>query len=89
VKAIIAKAESLYNICDFEDALLLFTRGQNLAPDSSLVQTGILKGKKTISNKLYDENIFFFTGSEYFIDHLRREGKDGVEAFLNGEEQSF
>ena len=89
MKAIIAKAESLYNICDCEHALLLFTRAQYLAPDSGLVQTGILKCKKTISNKICDEDIFFFTGSKDFIDHLRREGKDGVEAFLNGEEQSF
>ena len=89
MKAIIAKAESLYNICDFEHALLLFMRGQYLAPDSSLVKTGILKCKKTISNKLCDEDIFFFTGSKYFIDHLRREGKEGVGEYLNGEEQSF
>jgi hypothetical protein len=89
VKAIIAKAESLYNICDFEHALLLFTRALYLAPESSLVQTGILKCKKTISNKLCDGDIFFFTGSKYFIDHLRREGKEGVGAYLNGEEQSF
>ena len=89
MKAIIAKAESLYNICDFEHALLLFTRGQYLAPDSSLVQTGILECKKTISNKLCDDDIFFFTGSKYFIDHLRRGGKEGVEAYLTGKEQSF
>ena len=61
----------------------------SLAPDTILVQTGILKCKKTISNKLCDEDIFFFTGSKYFIDHLRKEGKDGVKAYLNGEEQSF
>ena len=79
MKAIIAKAESLYNICDFEHAMILFTQGHYLAPDSSLVQTGIIKCKKTISNKLRDEDIFFFTGSKLFIDHLRREGKEGVE----------
>ena len=36
VKAVIAKAESLYNTCDFEHALVLFIRGQFLAPDLSI-----------------------------------------------------
>ena len=84
-----AKAESLYNICDFEHSLLLFTRSQRLAPDCSLGMTGILKCKKTISNKIYQEDVFFFRGSKYFLDHLRREGGGGVDAFLTGQEQSF
>ena len=89
VKAIIAKAESLYNICDFEYSLLLFTRGHFLAPDSSLLQTGVMKCKKTISNKLCQEDIFFVSGAKYFIDYLRREGKGGVDDFLDGKELSF
>ena len=89
MKAIIAKAESLYNICNFEHALVLFIRGQYLAPDSSVVQNGILKCKKTISNKISDEDVFFFSGSKLFFDHLRREGEGAVDAFINGVDQSF
>ena len=83
------KAESLYNICDFEHALVLFTRGQYLSQDSSLVQNGILKCKKTISNKICNENIFSFDGSTKFFNHLRKEGDGAVEAFINGENNSF
>ena len=83
------KAESLYNICDFEHALVLFTRGQNLSQDSSLVQNGILKCKKTISNKICSENIFSFDGSTKFFNHLRKEGGGAVEAYINGENNSF
>ena len=49
------KAESLYNICDFEHSLVLFTRGQYLSPDSSLVKNGISKCRK-IYNEIKDEN---------------------------------
>ena len=89
MKAIIAKAESLYNICDFEHALVLFIRGQYLAPDSSVVENGILKCKKTIINKIDDDDVFFFTGSKLFFDHLRREGDGAVDAFIAGADQSF
>ena len=83
------KAESLYNICDFEHALVLFTRGLHLAQDSSLVQNGILKCKKTISNKVCDLDIFSFHGSKKFLDHLRQEGEGAVDLFISREKQSF
>ena len=83
------KAESLYNICDFEHALVLFTRGLHLAQDSSLVQNGILKCKKTISNKVCDLDIFSFHGSKKFFDHLRQEGEGAVDLFISREKQSF
>merc|ERR1711892_1089877 len=83
VKAIIVKAESLYNVCDFEHALVLFTKGRKLAPDSDGLQAGILKCKKTILNKVCDQDVFFFLGSKHFIDYLRKQGDDSVDVFIN------
>ena len=79
----IAKAESLYNVCDFEHALVLFTKGRKLAPDSDGLQAGILKCKKTILNIVCDQDVFFFLGSKHFIDYLRKQGDDSVEVFIN------
>ena len=89
MKAIIVKAEALYSICNFEHGLVLFIRGQYLASDSIVVQNGILKCKKTISNKIGDDDVFFFSGSKYFFDHLRREGEGAVDKYINGVDQSF
>ena len=89
VKALIAKAEALYNTCDFEHALVLFTRTKFLSPDSCVAENGILKCKKTILNKIEDEDLFFFSGSKHFFDHLRKEGKGSTNAFLTGKEKSF
>ena len=66
VKAILNKAESLYNISDFEHALVQFHKGkvrfinktiitsissfQFLVPDNLEFQAGILKCRKTILN---------------------------------------
>ena len=68
---------------------MLFIRGQFLAPDSSIVENGILKCKKTIINKISDEDVFFFSGSKYFFDHLRKEGTGSVDSYLDGDVQSF
>ena len=89
MKAVLAKAESLYNTCDFEHALVLFIRGQYLASDSSVAANGTLKCKKTILNKISNEDVFFFSGSKYFFDHLRKEGAGSTDAYLNGDEKSF
>ena len=89
VKALIAKAESLYNTCDFEHALMLFIRGKFLASESSIVKNGMSKCSKTIVNKIKDQDIFFFSGSKYFFDHLRNEGDGSVDSYLNGKEKSF
>ena len=79
----------MYNSCDFEHALVLFIRGQFLAPDSSIAENGILKCKKTIINKISDEYVFFFIGSKYFFDHLRNEGTGSVDSYLHGDVESF
>ena len=76
------KAESLYNICDFEHALVLFTRGKALIPDFEGIQSGILKCRKTILNKVDPDEVFFFSGSKHFIDYLRKQGSGAVDAFI-------
>ena len=68
---------------------MLFIRGKFLAPDSSIAENGILKCKKTIINKISDEDVFFFSGSKYFFDHLRKEGTGSVDSYLNGDVQSI
>ena len=78
-------AESLYNVCEFEHALLIFTKGKKLAPDSERIEAGISKCKKTILNKVGDGDVFFFPGSKRFIDHLRKGGNSIVENFINKE----
>ena len=80
------KAESLYNLCDFEHALVLFTKGEKLAPDSDGIQAGILKCKKTILNKISDEDVFFFSGSKYFIDYLRKQGDKSIDSFISDDD---
>ena len=86
VKAIMAKAESLYNLCDFEHALVLFTKGAKLAPDSDGIQAGILKCKNTILNKISDKDVFFFSGSKHFIDYLRKQGDTSIDSFINDDD---
>ena len=81
----IAKAEALYNICDFEHSLMLFMRSKVVAPDSSVATTGISKCTKTILNKLSSQDVFFFKNSKHFFDFLRKDGSMSVEKYLNNE----
>ena len=81
----IAKAEALYNICDFEHSLVLFTRAKKVAPDSAIAQNGVSKSTKTILNKISNQSIFTFKNSRTFYDFLRREGPTSVEKFMNNE----
>ena len=84
-KALIAKAEALYNICDFEHSLMLFIRGRRVAPDSSVAATGVSKSTKTILNKISHQDVFFFKNSKHFFDFLRKDGSESVEKFLKNE----
>ena len=52
VKAILIKAESLYNTCDFERAMAFFCFGQRVAPGATLFNEGLEKCKKTIQGTL-------------------------------------
>ena len=71
VKATTVKAESLYNTCNFEHSLNIFTKGRKLAPDYERLHAGILKCRKTILDKVEDLAIFFLPDSQRFVDSLR------------------
>ena len=81
----IAKAEALYNICDFEHSLMLFIRGRRVAPDSAVAATGVSKSTKTILNKVSHQDVFLFKNSKHFFDFLRKEGFESVEKFIKNE----
>ncbi len=49
-KAILVKAEALFNICQFEHALVFFYRGQALLPESEDFRLGIQKCRKESYN---------------------------------------
>ncbi|XP_040574737.1 uncharacterized protein [Lepeophtheirus salmonis] len=59
LKAIFAKAESLYNTCKFEHALVLYHRGLKLAIDKNTFHLGIRKCCETILNCLAKDNSVF------------------------------
>ena len=78
MKVLITKAGALYELCEFEHALKFFTRAHLLAPESKLAKDGALKCRKTIMNKLENQNLFKFEGSEEIIDFLRKKTEAGT-----------
>ena len=70
-EAIWIKAESLYNNCDFEHAMAVFSRGLRISPGFDGFITGIAKCRKTIQNTLYKEDAFNFPGSTLLLEKLR------------------
>ena len=71
VEAIWIKAESLYNNCDFEHAMAVFSRGLRISPGFEGFITGIAKCRKTIQNTLYKEDCFIFPGVSLLLEKLR------------------
>ena len=73
VKAIYAKAEALYNTCQFEHALVLFHRGSRLSPDLEEFRLGIRKCRKLIQNAI-SPNVFRVRGAKCLFKIYRRLG---------------
>ena len=71
IPAVLIKGESLYNICDFEHAMVVFSSGLRIMKTHSGFKSGIVKCKKTILNTLDHDDIFIFEGSEEFYEDLR------------------
>ena len=71
VKAIYAKAEALYNTCQFEHALVLFHRGSRLSPDLEEFRLGIRKCRKLIQNAI-SPNVFRVRGARCLFKIFRR-----------------
>ena len=72
-KALLVKAEALYNTCYFEHAAVLFHRGQTIAPDVPQFRLGVQKCGKTIEATLSPNFKFVYPGVEKFFTVLRRE----------------
>ena len=71
IPAVLIKGESLYNICDFEHAMVVFYTGLQIMKTHAGFKSGIVKCKKTILNTLDHDDIFSFDGSEEFYEDLR------------------
>ena len=90
IPAIHIKGESLYNICDFEHAMVVFYTGLRLMKTHSGFKSGIVKSKKTILNTLDDSTIFNFNGCKEFIQELQNNVKSDVHfitSFIMNEKQ--
>ena len=72
VKAIFCKSEALYNMCNFEYALLGYLKGSRLVPDAEEFKLGHIKCKKTITNSLTND----------VFDDISSSGSDLIH-FLN------
>ena len=71
-KALLIKAESLFNLCQFELALVYFHRGQSLNPELDDFRLGIQKCRKTITATVQDDRIFHLQGIESMFKLLRQ-----------------
>lgn len=71
-KAILIKAEGLFNLCQFELALVFFHRGQVLNWDANDFRLGIQKCRKTIQDTVQDATVFHYSGLDGMFSILRR-----------------
>ncbi len=62
LRAMLIKAEALYNTCDFEHALVLFHRGRIVFPENETFRLGIQKCRKAIETTLSSDFNFICTG---------------------------
>ena len=79
------KAEALYNLCQFEHALVAFNKGARMVPDSPEFYVGKEKCQETINNIVKRPGIFMFKGCEAFFDNLRgalKVNKDAINDFI-------
>ena len=80
------KAEALYNLCQFEHALVAFNKGARMAQDSKEFFVGREKCQETINNIVKRPAILIFEGCEAFFDELREElqvNKDAINDFIH------
>ena len=65
-KALLIKAESLFNLCQFELALVYFHRGQSLNPELDDFRLGIQKCRKTITGTFFSEAMILRVHTHFF-----------------------
>lgn len=73
VKALLVKAEALYNTCDFEHALVIFHRGQGLASDIDDFRLGIQKCRKTINQTVSKDFEFRVDPSGVLFEEIAKQ----------------
>jgi len=59
IKAILAKAEALYHLGDFEHSLVYYHRGQRLRPEQNAFRLGVQKAQEAIENCIGSESAHF------------------------------
>ena len=88
--ALLVKAESLYNCCEFEHALVLFYRGSRQAKTSQSFRNGIKKCSKNFENILADPYLFSFNGISIFLREVKikvDQDKNFLDNYLAGREK--
>ena len=66
------KADSLFNLCDFEHALVMYHKGRNLAPRNSQFEKGIDNCEETIKRLLNNKEVFNYVGTILFTDRINK-----------------
>jgi len=75
------RAEALYNMCQFEHALVAYTRGLKVAPDFTGFLQGMKKCRKTIHDCVGHTNLFSFPRNTSFFYSMQQE-MEGNSLFL-------
>ena len=68
------KADSLFNLCDFEHALVTYYKGKKLAPGNPKFEKGVDNCEETIRRLLDNKNVFQSVGTILFTERLAKMG---------------
>ena len=72
IEAMRVKADSLFNLCDFEHALVTYYRGKKLAPGNPKFEKGIDNCEETIRRLLEKKDCFKNIGTILFTDKIAK-----------------
>ena len=72
--AIKVKADSLFNLCDFEHSLVTYYKGKKLAPGNPIFEKGIDNCEETIKRLLNNKNVFDRVGTILFAEKIAKLG---------------
>ena len=81
-------AEALYNMCQFEHALVAYNQGTKLIPEIPGFHLGMEKCKETIINIIRRPDLFTFEGHEDFFNDLQyalKTDKDAIKNFIHND----
>jgi tetratricopeptide (TPR) repeat protein len=72
IRAIRVKADSMFNLCDFEHALVTYYKGKKLAPGNPKFEKGIDNCEETINSLLENKEVFKQVGTILFADKIAK-----------------